>query len=80
MKIPKEDRMALIDKLESLIIGCGGCESCDDDRELIKKLKVNANFKKWEVDSLATRKSITHTIKEINQIVKIWKNEQKQSS
>lgn len=74
MKIPKEDRMYLIDKLESLIIGCGGCESCGGDKELITKLKVNSNLDKFEIDSLATRKSIIHEIKEINQIIIVWKN------
>ena len=73
MEIPKEDRLFLIDKLNSLISNCDGCESCDEDKVIIRKLRKNTDFTKWEFDSLATRRSITHNIEEINQIKRTWR-------
>ena len=75
MKIPKEDRTYLINKLGHLIDCCGGCENCDSDRKSIKKLKVNADLNKIEIDILATQLSVTHTVEEINQIIKTWKEQ-----
>ena len=74
MKIPKEDREFLVRFLSKCIERCGeNCELCKRDRRLISKLKKNAEFSKEEVMNLAMRRSVTHTIEEINFIIQKWK-------
>ncbi len=38
---------------------------------------MDDDFTKQEIDSLATRRSATNEVKEINQIIKEWKKEKR---